>query len=63
MGAIIIGIEYHFQNKKLSNADMAFEFPDYDFNKFEEKVGIKNRYVVEEETALNLAEIACAKNI
>lgn len=61
MGAIIKGIEYYFPKKKISNEDLALSFPDYDFNKFEEKVGIRNRYVVTEETALDLAIKCCEK--
>lgn len=62
MGAIIKGIEYIYPNNKITNIDLSNQFPDYDFSKFEEKVGIKNRYWVEEnETALDLAIKACEK--
>jgi len=62
MGAIIKNIEYVYPNNKVSNEDLAIQFPDYDFEKFEEKVGIKNRYwVSEDETALDLAVKACEK--
>ncbi|WP_055436224.1 3-oxoacyl-ACP synthase III family protein [Lacinutrix algicola] len=56
MGAEITAIEYHYPEKAITNVDLAKEFPDYDFSKFEKKVGIKTRYVVnEDETALDLA--------
>lgn len=62
MGAIITNIEYVFPEKKVSNIDLSNQFPDYDFGKFEEKVGIINRYwVAEGETALDLAIQACEK--
>lgn len=62
MGAIIKGIEYIYPNNKITNTDLSTQFPDYDFSKFEEKVGIKNRYwVAENETAFDLAIKACQK--
>lgn len=61
MGAIIKAIEYVYPKNKISNADLSKIFPDYDFSKFEAKVGIKNRYWVEEETAFDLAVEACEK--
>lgn len=61
MGMIIKAIEYVYPNNKVSNADLGKQFPDYDFTKFEEKVGIKNRYWVDEETAYDLAVKACEK--
>jgi 3-oxoacyl-[acyl-carrier-protein] synthase-3 len=62
MGVIIKAIEYIYPKQKISNIDLAKQFPDYDFAKFEEKVGIKNRYWVNEnETAFDLAKQACEK--
>ncbi len=62
MGATIKAIEYFFPANKISNKDLSNQFPDYDFEKFEDKVGIKNRYWVDEnETALDLAVKACEK--
>lgn len=62
MGATIKAIEYVYPEQKISNDDLAKQFPDYDFSKFEEKVGIKNRYWVgKNETALDLAIKACVK--
>ncbi|MBO9585945.1 MAG: ketoacyl-ACP synthase III [Flavobacterium sp.] len=62
MGAVITNIEYVFPEQKISNVDLANRFPDYDFGKFEEKVGIINRYWVEDnETAFDLAKKACEK--
>jgi 3-oxoacyl-[acyl-carrier-protein] synthase-3 len=62
MGATIEAIEYVFPEKKISNKDLQIEFPDYDFKRFEEKVGIASRYVVaKNETGLDLAVKACQK--
>lgn len=62
MSARITKIEYVYPEKKISNDDLKTMFPDYDFRNFEKKVGIINRYWVEEkETALDLAVKACEK--
>jgi 3-oxoacyl-[acyl-carrier-protein] synthase-3 len=62
MGVTIKAIEYVYPKQKISNEDLAKQFPDYDFSKFEKKVGIKNRYwVSEKETAFDLAKQACEK--
>ncbi|WP_159479147.1 3-oxoacyl-ACP synthase III family protein [Chryseobacterium sp. 18068] len=62
MGAQIKKIEYVFPEVMITNEDLKKDFPDYDFERFEEKVGIKRRYVVsDDETALDLAEKACNK--
>jgi 3-oxoacyl-[acyl-carrier-protein] synthase-3 len=62
MGAVINAIEYIYPEQKISNDDLSNQFPEYDFSKFEEKVGIKNRYWVgENETAFDLAKRACDK--
>ncbi|GAA4780171.1 ketoacyl-ACP synthase III [Olivibacter ginsenosidimutans] len=62
MGSRIQAIEYYFPEKKVTNEDLSEEFPDYDFSKFEYKIGISSRYVVaKNETALDLAEKACLK--
>ncbi|MDX3912920.1 3-oxoacyl-ACP synthase III family protein [Olivibacter jilunii] len=62
MGARIQAIEYYFPEQKITNQDLSEEFPDYDFSKFEYKIGISSRYVAgTNETALDLAEKACLK--
>jgi len=62
MGARIRAIACHFPEKKITNDDLGLEFPDYDFSKFEYKIGISSRYIAgENETALDLAEKACKK--
>jgi 3-oxoacyl-[acyl-carrier-protein] synthase III len=51
-----------FPKKEVTNADLQNQFPEYDFNRFEKKVGVKTRFVVDQdETALDLAEKACNK--
>lgn len=62
MPARISAIEYFFPENVLTNEMLAQEFPDYDFQSFEKKVGIKNRYIAgKSETALDLAIRACEK--
>ena len=62
MGIIIKAIEYVYPNNKITNDDLSTQFSDYDFSKFESKVGIKNRYWVDKnETAFDLAVQACEK--
>ncbi|NMH29505.1 3-oxoacyl-ACP synthase III family protein [Flavobacterium silvaticum] len=62
MGATISAIEYHFPERAYTNDDLGLEFPDYDFQRFEEKVGIRVRYLAgPNETALDLAIAACEK--
>ncbi|MFW0737303.1 3-oxoacyl-ACP synthase III family protein [Flavobacterium sp. T12S277] len=55
-------IESFFPEKVLTNDMISMEFPTWDSSKIEEKVGVKNRYVVQEnETALDLAYSAASK--
>ncbi len=62
MGSKIAAIEYYFPKNELTNADLTVEFPDYDFEKFGEKVGITTRYIASaDETAFDLAVKACEK--
>lgn len=61
MGSKIQAIEYVLPDKEITNAYLQNKYPSYDFKKFEDKVGIKSRFVVEEETALDLATKACEK--
>ena len=62
MGATIKAIEYVYPNQKISNEDLSRKFTDYDFTKFEAKVGIVSRYWVKEtETAFDLAVKASEK--
>lgn len=62
MGAKIEAIEYVLPSRVVSNEELANRFPNYDFSKFEDKVGIKYRcWAQENETALDLAIRACEK--
>lgn len=62
MGAVIKAIEYIYPENKITNDYLSKQFADYDFSKFEEKVGIKTRYWVSDgETAFDLAVKACEK--
>ena len=49
-------IELFFPEKKLTNEMISAEFPVWDSSKIEEKVGVKSRFIVQDnETALDLA--------
>ena len=62
MSSKILNIEYCFPENRISNNKLKSDFQDYDFNKFENKVGIKYRYHVDDDTtALDLAVNACNK--
>lgn len=61
MGSVIEAIEYVYPEKRVTNKDLQKKFPLYDFEKFEKKVGIYSRFIVEEETALDLAVKAAQK--
>lgn len=62
MGAELTAIEYVFPEKVVTNEELKIEFPEYDFKKFESKVGIAQRYVASEnETAITLAIKAVEK--
>lgn len=52
-----MNIEYYLPTKSLTNEDLATFFPDWDYNSFEQKIGIKKRHIADKnETALDLAE-------
>ena len=56
MGAKITDIEYYLPKKILSNSNLKEEFNDFNINKIEKIVGIKERHIVKkDETALDLA--------
>lgn len=62
MGVILKHIEYVFPDNQITNEDLSRLYPNYDFSKFDTKVGIKKRYWVnKDETALDLAEKVCLK--
>jgi len=49
-------IETYFPQKKLTNTELEVLFPDWSASKIEDKIGIKERFVVEnDQTALDLA--------
>lgn len=55
MSCKITKIEYYLPENILTNDDIAARFPDWDPEKIEEKVGIKERHFVkEDETALDI---------
>lgn len=64
MGCKIKFIEYTFAANKIENSHFFKKFPDYNFERFENKVGIKSRYKVNnKENILTLAEVSCNKLI
>ena len=57
-----MNIDYYLPDFKLSNHQLAKEFPDWNFLDFEKKVGIQARHIAaNDETALDLAQRACEK--
>lgn len=57
-----INLEYYLPNKKLTNSELAQDFPNWDYLGFEKKVGITSRHIADEnETALDMAEKASLK--
>lgn len=56
MSVRINQIEYYLPDKIISNSDLAKEFPEWDADKIEEKVGIRSRHISSgDETALDMA--------
>jgi 3-oxoacyl-[acyl-carrier-protein] synthase III len=62
MGSYIHSIEYYLPEIILSNVTLSLEFPEWEAEKIEEKVGIRNRHITSKsETALDLAFKATEK--
>ena len=62
MGVKIKNIEFITPSIKLTNDDLKNEFQDYNFKRFEKRVGIRQRFIAaKNETTLSLAEKACEK--
>ena len=57
----MIKLDYYLPKNIVSNSNLLSEFPDLDVSKIEKKIGIKQRHIVEKETALDLAYGACIK--
>lgn len=59
-------IEFYLASRKISNVEILKEFPNWDSEIFEKKIGINQRYIASEnETALDLAynaSLKCLKN-
>lgn len=54
-----MNLEYYLPKRKLTNVELAQEFPNWDYLGFEKKVGISERHIADEkETALDMAEKA-----
>jgi 3-oxoacyl-[acyl-carrier-protein] synthase III len=62
MSVRIKQIEYYLPEQIIRNADLAKEFPEWEAEKIEEKVGIRSRHIaLKDETALDLAFMAAEK--
>tara|TARA_B100002052_G_C15885389_1_gene601268 strand:- start:1402 stop:2406 length:1005 start_codon:yes stop_codon:yes gene_type:complete len=62
VGAEIKNIEFITPSIRLTNDDLKKEFEDYNFKRFESRVGISQRYIVgKNESTLSLAEKAIKK--
>lgn len=60
--AYIKGISYYLPDQKVTNQDLAKEFPEWNPEKIDTKVGIKSRHVAaSDETAGDMAEKAARK--
>lgn len=60
--AYIADIEYYLPEARLTNEELAQDFPDWNVEKISSKTGIYSRRIASEnETALDLAEKACQK--
>ena len=55
MGAKIEKISYYLPENILDNLKLTLEYPDWTADKIESKTGIRERHVVDGETALDLA--------
>lgn len=63
MKAFIKDLNYYIPSKKITNAQLVKEFPEWTVEKIASKVGVNNRHVAsEEETATDLA-IKAAENL
>jgi len=52
-----MNLEYYLPKRILTNLDLSIDFPDWDYIAFEQKIGINERHVTNnDETALDLAE-------
>lgn len=62
MGSYIHSIEYYLPISTLDNIKLSEDFPEWEAEKIEEKIGIRNRHIVSKnETALDLAFNATEK--
>jgi len=62
MGSYIHSIEYYLPEITVDNAKLSLEFPEWEAEKIEEKVGIRSRHIASKnETALDLAFNASEK--
>jgi 3-oxoacyl-[acyl-carrier-protein] synthase III len=62
MGSYIHSIEYYLPEKIVDNIKLSIEFPEWEADKIEEKIGIRNRHIVSNnETAFDLALKAAEK--
>ncbi len=64
MGSYIHSIEYYLPENTVDNVKLSLEFPEWEADKIEEKIGIRNRHIVSmNETALDLAYNAAEKTL
>ena len=58
----MIKISTYLPSKVITNSDLQVEFPNYNLNRLEKKIGIQERRICDEnETPLDLAVKACEK--
>ncbi len=61
--AVIKGIEYHLPEGRLTNSDLATEFPEWSVEKIEQKTGIAERRIVAPDECSSDLAIAAAKKL
>ena len=61
--AVIKGIEYHLPEGRLTNSDLATQFPEWSVEKIEQKTGIAERRIVAPDECSSDLAIAAAKKL
>jgi len=61
--AVIKGIEYHLPEGRLTNSDLATQFPEWSVEKIEQKTGIAERRIAAPDECSSDLAIAAAKKL
>ena len=63
MQATIAAVEYHFPEHRLTNEQLAGEFPEWSVEKIEEKTGIAERWIAAEGECSSDLGVAAARKL